>query len=509
MNEHNTKAQIDTQSIVDEVRQIDATIVNIETEIENIEQSLAHNNQHIAENLRDRNKRQLERQLSEGRKTLTKMNDLRNKALWNIKVIERVGGTPTTPMELVEQYIAHNDIEILLNNFLGKCGDELIEAIDAICDELQLMNDELSLGFRERMITVAFSKYLHTNSIKRRKHLIAKVQFDGNTRANVWQTLVKTCFTDDDPVDYNIAVAQKFIWQVKRKMNKIKVYDHIMPVLYGTQGKGKTEFIKRFVEPISENVSYPNLKDITDSRSRQLWTRWILVVDEMEGYEKTDVDALKNVITKDIVTGRVLGTHYDFNEINAASLIGASNKSLDELIKDSTGMRRFIQLNWEDIDETGWSVINGIDFLGLWKSVDETCDDPLKPFKEYNKAKQEELRQKTLVEQWVSDEQKDYGIFPSKKWTGWKTSSLLFIENFLPWYEMRYRNGTFTQKRFGMEMRKLEGQMIEYNKTNAGVKYRLMSNQPAGIPEEQDETPSNPSVFSRTDVISRLMSRHE
>ena len=367
MNKLNTKVENDTQSIYDEVRQIDVDIANIEADIARIEQSLAHDNQHIAENLRERNKRQLERQLSEARKTLTKLNDLRNKALWDIKVIERIGGTPATAMELIEQYIGQNGIEILLNNFLGKSNDPTIEATDAIRVRLQLLNDELDLGYKERIINYAFTQYLSDNSIRRREKLKQAVKYDGNARADVWQSLARTCFTEDDPVDYTTAVVRKFIWQVKRKMIGLPVYDHIMPVLYGAQGTGKTQFIKRFVSPIAENVSYPNLKEITDSRNRQLWKRWVLIVDEMEGYEKTDVDALKNVITKEVVSGRVLNTHDDFNEINSASLIGASNKTLDELIRDSTGMRRFIQLNWANLDEAGWQVINGVDYIGLWK----------------------------------------------------------------------------------------------------------------------------------------------
>ncbi len=508
MNQQNTKVETDTQSIYDEVRQIDADITNIEAEIVRIEQSLAHDNQHIAENLRERNKRQLERQLSEARKTLKKLNDLRNKALWDIKVIERIGGTPATASELVEQYIVYNGIEILLNNFLTKSDDTTIEATDTIRVRLQLLNAELDLGFRDSIINYAFTEYLSANSIRRREALKLAVQYDGNARAEVWKSLAETCFTEDDPVEYTTAVVRKFIWQVKRKMVGLPVFDHIMPVLYGSQGTGKTQFIKRFVSPIAENISYPNLKEITDSRNRQLWKRWVLIVDEMEGYEKTDVDALKNVITKEVVSGRVLNTHDDFNEINAASLIGASNKTLDELIKDSTGMRRFIQLNWANLDEAGWQVINGVDFLGLWKSVDETGDDPLKPFKDYTKAKQEEFRQKTLVEQWVLDDQRDYGAFPSKIWTDWKRSSLLYVENFLPWYRSRYGNGVYTSKRFGTEMKKLEDRLIKWKKTNGGIKYRLMSNQSADISQDEDEPQYTPDVFSAARALAGIRNRH-
>ena len=491
--ENNNNSSGDEKLLYDEVCCIEKNIVKIEADIVRIEQSLTHDNKHIAEDLRDRNRKQLEHQLSSARKTLVGLTDLRCEAMWKIKIIDRVGGIAKTPTDLIEHFINKHNIEIQLNNFLGKCDDQTIEATDAIRIRLQLINDELKLGFKERIINYAFSEYIAKNSIRRRKCLKEAVRYDGDARQSVWDQLGDTCFTKDDPVYYTIAVIRKFIWQVKRKMASLPVYDHIMPVIFGAQGKGKTQFIQRFVGPICENVSYPNLKEITDSRNRQLWKRWVLIVDEMEGYERADVDALKNVITKTIVSGRILTTHEDFNEINSASLIGASNKTLDELIKDGTGMRRFIQLNWADMEESGWKVVNGIDYLGLWKSIDETGEDPLKQHRDYTRTRQEEFRQKSLVEQWITDDQRDYGLYEGKEWTNWKSSSLLHVENFLPWYRSRYGSGSFSQTRFGKEMRKLEGKLIEYRRGGAAIKYRLISQSFLEINDDDDRSEDVPS----------------
>ena len=496
-----------TKSIYDEIEQINANIMIIDNDILKLENLLAQDNHNIAESLRERNRQHLTRQLSMARKTLENLINVRDDAIWKAKVIERIGGIPETPAQLIEHYISNNGIEILLNNFLGKCNDPTIEAIDGIRVRLQILNDELCLGFKERIIGYAFDEYLINNSIKRREFLRQLVKYDGDIRADVWQKLISTCFTSDDPVDYYAAVVKKFIWQVKRKMVGMPVFDHIMPVLFGAQGRGKTQFIQHFIEPINENVSYPNLKEITDSRNRQLWKRWVLIVDEMEGYERADVDALKNVITKTLVSGRVMNTHNDFNEVNSASLIGASNKTLDELIKDSTGMRRFIQLNWADLDEPGWAIVNGIDYLGLWKSVDETADDPLKPFKEYTRLKQEEFRQKTIVEQWTVDDQRDYGLDLEKRWNGWKGSSLLYVENFLPWYRNRFGSGAVTQTRFGKEIKKLENRLVDCRRTGSAIKYRLVSSEPADIFQEEEGLSKCAKVFSNSDVIARLRSR--
>ncbi len=293
-------------------------------------------------------------------------------------------------------------------------------------------------------------------------------------------------------------------------MAGMPVTDHIMPIINGHQGTGKTEFLERLVSPIKENVSFPNLKEITDSRNRQLWKRWVLVVDEMEGYEKADVDALKNVITKKVVSGRIMFTGDDFNERNDACLIGNSNKSLDELVKDCTGMRRFIQLNWADLGEDGWAIINATDFLALWRSVNEAAEDPLKPFKAYSKARQEEYRQKTIVEQWMADDQRDYGFENDKIWHTWKGASLLYTENFLQWYRRIYGHGAFTQTRFGRDLKKVVGSLIEFRDNRAGHQYRLIPSAvdaEKSIPEAQTPVRNASGDLSRDALIAHLQAK--
>ena len=496
----------------DEISIIDADITSTKDIIAKLDQALAARDDNIAPDLREQNRQKLTKQIENHRKALSKLEKLRQQAIMANQAISRIGSNPATAQELVNAFVNANDIQIHLNNFLGHSSDRTIESTDVVRVSIQLLNDELGLGFSERMINYAFTKHLNDNSIARRNRLRESVQHDGDDRLDAWTRLAGTCFKPDDPVEYSIAVLRKFIWQVKRKMAGMAVSDHIMPIISGNQGTGKTEFLERLVGPISENVAYPNLKEITDSRNRQLWRRWVLIVDEMEGYEKADVDALKNVITKKVVTGRVMCTNDDFNERNDTSLIGNSNKSLDELVRDSTGMRRFIQLNWDDLDESGWAVINATDFLSLWRSVDEAAEDPLRGFKTYTRAKQEEYRQRTIVEQWIADDQRDYTLDGDKGWLTWKSSSVLYAQNFLPWYRRIFGHGVFTQARFSREIKKVVGVSVEFRDVKAGHQYRLVAiagEATDGNTSRSAKAPvqSSSEHLSRSALISQLLTK--
>jgi hypothetical protein len=51
------------------------------------------------------------------------------------------------------------------------------------------------------------------------------------------------------------------------------------------------------------------------------------------------------------------------------SFIGATNTHLNENFSDMTGMRRFYEI--PTLDKSDWDAINGIDYLALWRGIDE------------------------------------------------------------------------------------------------------------------------------------------
>jgi hypothetical protein len=93
--------------------------------------------------------------------------------------------------------------------------------------------------------------------------------------------LAETCFDCSDGVEFVVAVFNKFIWQVKRKIEGLPVTDHLMPVVLGVQGNGKSTLIRQMLAPIAELVARADFSEITDNRNIRLWRNFVIFMDEM------------------------------------------------------------------------------------------------------------------------------------------------------------------------------------------------------------------------------------
>lgn len=171
------------------------------------------------------------------------------------------------------------------------------------------------------------------------------------------------------------ALAQ-FMWLVKRKLMGLEVRDHIMPVLYGSQGGGKSRAAKALFKPLEDlgyvlNVSVSQLAD--ERYLKVLSENFIAFADEMTAAERADVNSLKNIITASILTPRKLGTNSAFKIRQNCTFFGASNRHINEMIFDSTGMRRFYQINC--LSKFNWTAVNNINYLQAWRSIDELREE--------------------------------------------------------------------------------------------------------------------------------------
>lgn len=171
---------------------------------------------------------------------------------------------------------------------------------------------------------------------------------------------------------FNIEVnlLKHWIWLVKRNMFEKRVIHHIMPIFYGKQGTGKSEFIRALIRPLAELSMNSALHVITDERMHMsLSKHYIAFLDELQGIARTDIDTLKNLISNDYVSVRKFFTQDTIRMKQNCSFIGATNKPINEQIIDSTGMRRFYQYTCKDIID--WNKVNKLDYKELWLSVDE------------------------------------------------------------------------------------------------------------------------------------------
>ncbi|MBS1960080.1 MAG: hypothetical protein JST80_11445 [Bdellovibrionales bacterium] len=170
--------------------------------------------------------------------------------------------------------------------------------------------------------------------------------------------------------DLDLMVLAHWMWQVKRKMNALPVKKHMMIVFTGKQGSGKSTAVSTLVSSISKYRLDLNLEALADDRHYHGLSRnFVIVCDEMQGCNKTDIEVLKHIITAEKLSARKLYTNaIDTIPLNV-SFLGTSNKTLDVLIKDETGMRRFFELKC--LDMMDWQAISSIDPLKMWQEIDE------------------------------------------------------------------------------------------------------------------------------------------
>jgi len=218
----------------------------------------------------------------------------------------------------------------------------------------------------------------------------------------LWQVLAEKCFDlSQVGADFVIAALKKFMHQVARKMRGLPVEDHLMLCILGRQGGGKSTFVKKMIEILAECSAETNFKQVEDDRNIDLWSNYILFLDEMGHAARSDMEAIKHAITSSKLTRRPMHSNKTITFTQNATFIGCANKELEQMIKDTTGIRRFLALYFKD--NSDWEFINTLDWSILWKSIGAYDECPMRPFREQLKGIQEQSRDRGRVETWMAN----------------------------------------------------------------------------------------------------------
>jgi len=249
-------------------------------------------------------------------------------------------------------------------------------------------DDERLRGFPEMDLTKALEEFLESKRQEALDEIRTAIKYRGEAADELRRFLVAATGKADE---IELAALAHLLWQVKRKMFNKKVKDHQMVIFKGSQGAGKTEAIKILFSPIKAWFKGASLKEITDDRWKFLFRNsYVVFCDELQHAEWASVDALKNIISAEEFESRKLGTNIYDNVHQNCTFVGASNRSVGELIRDPTGMRRFFQI--ETLARMNWDEVNSIDAFKIWQSIDETKNDPyIAPFKSQIHALQSDL----------------------------------------------------------------------------------------------------------------------
>ncbi|MCD1591824.1 virulence-associated E family protein [Qipengyuania citrea] len=344
--------------------------------------------------------------------------------------------------------------------------------LDAIARKLRLANDKLELGYRDGVISDALDEWQEkviTDASVEAFQLIAfqKGKATGEIGAAMWADLERACFDVSDSCQgFAVAVLKKFMWQVKRKARGMDVTNHLMPVLTGSQGKGKSTFVEHLIAPLGDLTRKVDFGLLSDGKTKDIWSASILFIDEMGFFSKADVDQVKNLITSNELSIRTMRTNRSDVVRNCATLIGCTNKSLGELVRDDTGVRRFAELRYSN--DPDWAFMQTVDWIMLWQSVDEEGPDPVIEANMMTalKSQQESNRNQCPVELWATEFGKNY-----KDWT--RASDL--HETFREWEDIAFPRAQTNQTNFGKTLTRLIGDgRIEMEKKvmRNGVNYR-------------------------------------
>lgn len=173
-------------------------------------------------------------------------------------------------------------------------------------------------------------------------------------------------------------VFHHWLWLVKRKIFGLQTEHELMLVLYGRSGAGKSYFLRKLLEPLNMVTIYTDMRVFNDQFGLRQFTRnRVMVFDELDMVSEVSVEKLKNVITAQEITWRVVRSEAVMSGRQNCTFVATTNLPVRDQIKDSTSARRYWQIDTHS--NLNWEFINSFDFTDLWKSVDENGSSPLLP----------------------------------------------------------------------------------------------------------------------------------
>jgi len=160
-------------------------------------------------------------------------------------------------------------------------------------------------------------------------------------------------------------------WLVGSIAKVLDQKQNFMLVLDGKQGMGKS-YLARWLCPLADLFVEGAIRPEDKDSLKRLISAWLWEVGELEGTtRKADRAALKDFITRVIVTVRLAYGHHDIVKPASASLIGTVNDDAAGFLNDLTGNRRFVILSLEDIDPN----FTKVDINQLWAQLYQMYKD--------------------------------------------------------------------------------------------------------------------------------------
>ena len=333
------------------------------------------------------------------------------------------------PMEFVRQFMNLRRIEVLFDGSLSFeavplradspdmvdefLSVEFINAFD-LADQMLLHCKQDDYDFSKGDIERALRQVMRAEKHERRNKVMRPLLIElpaqeQELARQQWAHLGERLFEMD--AELAVAILRHFVWQLKQKVLGRAVVHHLMPVVFNPiQGSGKTTFVRKFLSPLRELATGAALlSDFTDRRSEDIYRFPAVFIDDVEQIKPASVTVLKALLTADGIRRRRLGTSMTVGVRQAATPIGTSNTSIERLITDETGHRRFAMMPFRNGqtakggDGDVWKIVSSADYNLLWRSVDTFAPSPIMPHLESLFRHQGDARPSGSLLGWLRD----------------------------------------------------------------------------------------------------------
>src|SRR5579859_540592 len=172
--------------------------------------------------------------------------------------------------------------------------------------------------------------------------------WDGVRRLDTW--LERGLGADSQPREYLSKIGRMFIMSMVYRIMRPGCQCDYMIVLEGEQGVLKTTACQILAGHWFSN-SLPDLHGNQDVRlSMHMRGKWLIEVGELSSFRKTDMEKLKNFISRRTENYTPLHARNEVEEPRQCVFIGTTNE--EEYLKDVTGARRFwpVKMNRADVE---------------------------------------------------------------------------------------------------------------------------------------------------------------
>ena len=201
------------------------------------------------------------------------------------------------------------------------------------------------------MLGSCIDAFARRHTVNHLKNYLNGLVWDGVNRVDTW---LSTYFGVDcsDPKTSRYVLAVGLFWMISAVARVLKAgpvqADHIL-ILEGDQGLGKSTALRAMAGAENFTDALPDIgtKDAQDHASNY----WIIEMSELSAIRKSDVEAIKNFISRQEEKFRRAYGHIEQTVRRYCVFAGTTNKS--DYLKDETGNRRFWPVKCTKADVEG------------------------------------------------------------------------------------------------------------------------------------------------------------